>query len=106
MNLNSSTSTPHNNLNHLVYDFRQNRELRAIGCQFYAQRRQAAVRGADFIAIFNRTQTIRRGHSVIHRRLVMAEEKGGSRLEPGATVAVDEGVGAATGERKAHLQEA
>src|SRR5437868_20163 len=76
-------------VNHLVNDLRQNRELRAIVCQFYAQRRQAAVRGADFIAIFNRTQTIRRGHSFIHRRLVMAEEKGGSQLEPRAFFAFE-----------------
>ena len=76
-------------VNDLVNDLRQNRELRAIVCQFYAQRRQAAVRGADFIAIFNRTQTIRRGHSFIHRRLVMAEEKGGSQLEPRAFFAFE-----------------
>src|SRR2546421_1173063 len=79
-------------VNDLVNDLRQNRELRAIVCQFYTQRRQAAVRGADFITIFNRTQTIRRGHSFIHRRLVMAEEKGGSQLEPPALFAFENAI--------------
>src|SRR5205085_9073408 len=60
--------------------------------QFYAQRRQAAVRSTYFIAIFNRTQTIRRGQSFIHRRLIMAEEKGGSQLEPRALYAFENAV--------------
>src|SRR5438874_10904328 len=68
-------------VNDLVNDLRQKRELRAIACQFYAQRRQAAVRAADFIAIFNRTQMIRRGHSFIHRRPGMAEREGGAPPE-------------------------
>ena len=81
LSLVSVTATLLDAVKDLVDALRRNRELSVIICQFHAQRRKLALRGAHFIAVFDRTEMIRCKQSFIYGGFVMSEIKCRAQLE-------------------------